>query len=89
MKLLSPLAHHHTMYLIIKLFQINLCSYSLKIFLFLLDLSLTPLQLLHEFQTSLLLTKFYNKTDVALNTSNYGVYYYPWPSRDFSPLITQ
>jgi hypothetical protein len=48
MKLLSSLAHYHTIYLIVQLFQINLCSYDLKIVLFLLDLSLTPLQLLHE-----------------------------------------
>jgi hypothetical protein len=88
MKLLSPLAHYHTIYLIVKLFWINLCSYGLKIVLFLLDLSLTPLQLFHEFQTSLLLTKYYNKTDVTLNTSNSGVYYYPRPSRDLSPVIT-
>jgi hypothetical protein len=58
MKLLLPLAHYHTIYLIVKLFRINLCSYNLKIVLFLLDLSLTPLQLLHELQTSLLFTKF-------------------------------
>jgi hypothetical protein len=89
MKLLSPLAYYHTIYLIVKLFRINLCSYGLKIVLFLLDLSLTPFQLLHEFQTSLLVTKYYNKIDVVLNTSNSGVYYYPRPSRDFSPLITQ
>jgi hypothetical protein len=89
MKLLLPLAHYHTIYLIVELFRINLCSYGLKIVLFLLDLSLTPLQLLHEFQTSLLLTKYYNKIDVVLNTSNSSVYYYPRPFRDFSPLITQ
>jgi hypothetical protein len=58
MKFLSPLAHYHTINLIVKLFQINLCSYGLKIVLFLLDLSLTPLQLVHEFQTSLILTKY-------------------------------
>jgi hypothetical protein len=58
MKLLSPLAHYHTIYLIVKLFRINLCSYGLKILLFLLDLSLTPLQLLDEFQTSLQLKKY-------------------------------
>jgi hypothetical protein len=34
-------------------------------------------------------TKYYNKTNVALNTLNSGVYYYPQPSRDFSPLIAQ
>jgi hypothetical protein len=58
MKLLLPLPHYHIIYLIVKLSQINLCSYDLKIILFLLNLSLTPLQLLHEFQTSLLLTKY-------------------------------
>jgi hypothetical protein len=58
MKLLSPLAHYHTIYLIVKLSQIHLCSYDLKIIIFLLDLSLTPFELLHEFQTSLLLTKY-------------------------------
>jgi hypothetical protein len=89
MKLLSPLAHYHIIYLIVKLSRINLCSYGLKIILFLLDLSLTPLQVLYEFQTSLLLTKYYNKIDVVLNTLNSGVYYYPQPSRDFSPVITQ
>jgi hypothetical protein len=89
MKLLSPLAHYHIIYLIIKLSQINLCSYGLKIVLFLLDLSLTPFQLLYEFQTSLLVTKYYNKIDVVLNTLNSSVYYYLRPSRDFSPVITQ
>jgi hypothetical protein len=49
MKFLSPLTHYHTLYLIVKLSQINLCSYDLKIILFQLNLSLTPLQLLHEF----------------------------------------
>jgi hypothetical protein len=86
MKLMSPLAHYHTIYLIVKL---SYCLYGLKIILFLLDLSLTPLQLLHEFRTSLLFNKYYNKTNVTLNTSNSSVYYYPQPSRYFSPLITQ
>jgi hypothetical protein len=45
--------------------------------------------LFQEFLTSLLLTKYYNKTNVALNIANSGVYFYPQPSRDFSPLITQ
>jgi hypothetical protein len=69
--------------------EVVLCSYGLKIILFILDLSLTPLQLLHEFQTSLLLIKYYNKTNVALNTSNSGVHYYLQYFKDFSPLITQ
>jgi hypothetical protein len=58
MKLLLPLAHYHTIYLIVKLFWINLYSEGLKIVLFLLDLSLTPFQLFHELQTSLLLINF-------------------------------
>jgi hypothetical protein len=55
---IGMLSHYHTIYLIVKLLRINLCSYGLKIVLFLLNLSLTPLQLFHEFQTSLLLTKY-------------------------------
>jgi hypothetical protein len=50
MKLLSPLAHYHNIYLIVKLFQINLCSYGLKIVLFLLDLSLTPIHCFMNFK---------------------------------------
>jgi hypothetical protein len=50
MKLLLPLAHYHTIYLIVKLFRINLCSYSLKIVLFLLNLSLTPLHYVMNFK---------------------------------------
>jgi hypothetical protein len=38
--------------------SVVLCSYGLKKILFLLDLSLSPFQLLHEFQTSLLFTKY-------------------------------
>jgi hypothetical protein len=48
----------------------------------------TP-QLLRESQTSLLLTKYYNNTNVLLNTTNFDVYFYPWPFRDFSTLIMQ
>jgi hypothetical protein len=73
-------SYYHIIYLIIlivKLSWINLRSYGLNIVLFLLGFSLTPLQLFHEFQTSLLLTKYYNKANVALNTSNSCVYYYP------------
>ncbi len=89
MRLMLPLAHYHTIYLIIELSRINLMFNGLKIVLSLLDLSLTSLQLLQEFLTSLLLTKYYNKTNVVLNTTNSGVYFYPQPSRDLSPLITQ
>jgi hypothetical protein len=83
-----PLAHYHTIYLIVELPQINLMFNSLKIVIFLLHLSLTSLQLLQEFLTSLLLPKYHNKTNVVLNNANFGVYFYPQPSRDFSPLIT-
>jgi len=79
----------HTIYLIIELPRINLMFNGLKIVLSLLDLSLTSLQLLQEFLTSLLLPKYHNKTNVVLNIANFGVYFYPEPSRDFSPLITQ
>jgi hypothetical protein len=84
-----PLAHCHTIYLIIELPQINLMFNGLKIVLSLLGLSLTSLQLFQEFLTSLLLPKYHNKINVVLNTANFGVYFYPQPSRDFSPLITQ
>jgi len=86
MKLLLPLAHYYTINLIVK---ITLMFNGLKIVLFQLDLSLTSLQLLQEFLTSLLFTKYYNKTNVMLNTANFCVYFYPQPFRDLSPLITQ
>jgi hypothetical protein len=89
MKFLLPLAHYHTIYSIVKLFGINLMFIRLENVLSLLDPSLTSLQVFQEFLTSLLLTKYYNKTNVVLNIANYGVYFYPQPSRDFSPLITQ
>jgi hypothetical protein len=58
MRLLLPLAHYYTIYLIVELSQINLMFNGLKIVLTLLDLSLTSFQLLQEFLTSLLLTKY-------------------------------
>jgi hypothetical protein len=51
---IGTLPHYYIIYLIIKSIS---CSYGLKTFLFLLDPSPTPLQLHHEFQTSLPLTK--------------------------------
>jgi hypothetical protein len=36
---IGTLSHYHTIYLIVKLIQIDLCSYDLKIVLSLLDLS--------------------------------------------------
>jgi len=89
MRLLLPLAHYYTIYLIVELSWINLMFNGLKIVLTLLNPSLTSLQLLQEFLTSLLFIKYYNKTNVVLNIANSGVYFYPQPSRDFSPLITQ
>jgi hypothetical protein len=63
MKLPFPLAYYHTIYLIVKLFWINFMFHmAWKIVLSLLNL---PLLLLCEFQTSLLLTKHYNKTNVV------------------------
>ncbi len=77
MKFMLPLPPYHIVYLIVKLFQINFmlirledCSISIGLF------TDTP-QLFHEFQTSLLLTKYYNKTNVLLNTTNFGVCFYP------------
>ncbi len=46
---------YHTIYLIVELPRINITFNGLKIVLFLLNLSLTPLQLFQEFLTSLLL----------------------------------
>jgi len=60
-----PLAHYHTIYLIVELPRINLMFNGLKIILSLLELSLTSLQLLQEFLTSLLLSKYHKKTNVA------------------------
>jgi hypothetical protein len=48
------LPHYYTIYLIAKSIS---CSYDLKTILFLLNPSPTPLQLHHEFQTFLPLTK--------------------------------
>ncbi len=79
---------YHTIYLIIKLSRLNLMFIKLKDYLISIGPFINTLQLLHEFQTSLLLTKYY-KTNVLLNTMNFGVCFYPQPSRDFSPLITQ
>ncbi len=88
-KLLYPLIHYHIIYLIIELPLLNLMFNNLKIVLSLSNLSLTTLQLLQKLLTSLLLPKYHNKTNVVLNTANFGVYFYPQPSRDFSPPITQ
>jgi hypothetical protein len=88
MKFMLPLPPYHIIYLIVKLFRINLMLLRLEV-LSSLDLSMTPLQLFHEFQTSLLLSKFTTKPMFLLNTMNFGVYFYPQPSRDYSPLIMQ
>jgi hypothetical protein len=58
MKLMLPLPPYHFFYLIVKLFRINFMFIRLENCFILLDLSLTPLQLLHESQTSLLLIKY-------------------------------
>jgi hypothetical protein len=93
MKFLLSLAYYHIIYLIIKLIRINpmflrLKDYSISIGPFTDGLSLTPSHLLHKFPTSLLFAKYYNKTNVLLHTVNFGVFFPPQPSRDFSPLIT-
>jgi len=54
-----------------------------------IGLFLTPSQLLHKFQTSFQFIKYYNKTNVLLHIMNFGVCFYPQPSKDFSPLIMQ
>jgi hypothetical protein len=88
MKLLLSLPHYHTIYSITKLFQINLMLLRFEDYSISIGLSINPL-LLHAFQTSSLLIKYWNKANVVLNTTNSGEYFYPHPSRDFSPLIMQ
>jgi hypothetical protein len=89
MKLMLSLPHYHPIYLISKLFPINLMLLWLEDCSISIGPSINPLLLLHEFQTSSLLTKYKKKANVVLNTTNSGVYFYPHPSRDFSPFITQ
>jgi len=89
MKLLLPLAHYHIIYLIIKLFQINFMFIWLEDYSIFIKPFINTTLIIKEFQTSLLLTKYYNKTNVVLNTTNCGVYFYLQPFRNFSPLITQ
>jgi hypothetical protein len=67
MNLMLPLSPYPHVYLIVKLLLILRLS-GLKIVLSLIDVSLAPLHLLHESQTSLLFIKYYNKTNVLLHT---------------------
>jgi hypothetical protein len=89
MKPLLSLPYYHIIYLIITLSRTNFmfirceyCSISMGAFI-------NTLQQLHESQTSHLFTKYYNKTDVLLNTTDFGVCFYPQPFKDFSSLILQ
>jgi hypothetical protein len=58
MKLLLSLLHYHTIFLIAKLSQINLMLLWLEDYSIFIGPSINHLLLLHEFQTSLLLTKY-------------------------------
>jgi hypothetical protein len=62
--------------------QLEDCSISIEPFI-------NILSIISRISNILLLTKYYNKTNVVLNITNSGVYSYSQPSRDFSPLITQ
>jgi hypothetical protein len=57
MKLMMSLPHYHTIYLILKLSQINLMLLQLEDYSISIGPFINPLLLLHEFQTSSLLTK--------------------------------
>jgi hypothetical protein len=58
MKLLLSLPHYHTIYLIVKLSRINLMLLWLEDYSIYIGPSINPFLLLHEFQTSSLLTKY-------------------------------
>jgi hypothetical protein len=58
MKLLLPLAHYHTIYLIVKLFRINLMFIRLEDYSIFIGPFINILQLFQEFLTSLLLIKY-------------------------------
>jgi hypothetical protein len=88
MKFMLPLSPYPHVYLIVKLFQINLTFIRLEDCSIFIGFFIGTPHLLCEFQISLLLTQYYNKTNDLLHTMNFGVYFYPEPFRDFSPLIT-
>jgi hypothetical protein len=58
MKLLLSLPRYHIIYLIAKLSRVNLMFLRLEHYFIYIGPSINPLLLLHEFQTSLLLTKY-------------------------------
>jgi len=58
MKLLLPLSPYHTIYLLIKLSRINLMLIRLEDYFISIKPFIETPQLLHESQTSLLLTKY-------------------------------
>jgi hypothetical protein len=91
MKLMLPLPPYHTIYLIIKLFQINLMFIRLEDYLISIRPFIDTPQLLHKFQASLLtqLPIKYHKTHVLPNIMNLVSIFNPQPFKDFSPLITQ
>jgi hypothetical protein len=89
MKLKLPLPHYHIIYLIITLSWINFMFIRLEDYSISIGPFIDILQRLHESQTSFLLTKYYNKTNVLLNNTSFGVCFYPQLSRDFLYLIMQ
>jgi hypothetical protein len=58
MKLLLSLPHYHIIYLIAKLSRVNLMFLRFEHYFIYIGPSINHLLLLHEFQTSLLLTKY-------------------------------
>jgi hypothetical protein len=58
MKLLLPLSHYHTIYLIVALSRINLMLIRFEDYFISIGPFINTLQWLHESQTSLLLTKY-------------------------------
>jgi hypothetical protein len=64
MKFLFPLPHYHAIYVIVTLSRINFMLIRLEYYFIFIGPFIDTLQRLHEFQTSLLLTKYYNKTNV-------------------------
>jgi hypothetical protein len=77
MKLLLSLAHYHIVYLIIKLIWINPMFLQLENCSIFIGPFTNPFPLLHKFPTSLLLTKYYYKTNALLHAMNSGVCFSP------------
>ncbi len=83
---ISILSHNHTIYLIINCFELILCFTWLEK-LFYLYWTFPFYYFVNSKHPCYSLNTI--TRPMLLNTTNYGVYFYPHPSRDFSPLNMQ